>query len=899
MSTRLYGILTDGLNKPIVNATVALLAKGNTITVLNGSEAVFRTDGEGAYNVTVQAGHYKVIIGPQGIEPYKAGEIIIYSDSPEGSLNGYLINWAPEELTPDVIKQVQQLVANSEGYALQAERSAAAANADATDARNSKASAAQSASDALVYKNDAKASEDAAKQAQAGAAGSANTASQAVTTIQGLKSDVEQLKADTQGIKDSSVSETTVIKDAAVSETTALKDAAAASAAQASNSATEAGQQATNAAGSAQSASTDAGRAELAAGKAEQVISQALLKDNNLSDVSDLDITRSNLKVDKLVQETEHTFLYTDDKRYRLSIGSGEIVFQHDTDGQNNWTTVPFPVDIGGTGASTASEARTNLDVPANNEALLVENNLQDLADRAAAWLNVRPQGSTPLAGDPVNDYDATTKRWVLNIISTGTVGPTMNGVMNYGVGDFHLRDSRAYIQPYEVVSDGQLLNRADWPELWAYAQMTSPIEDADWLANPANRGKYSIGDGETTFRVPDRNGVQTGSISGLYARGDGGNSTNDGTVQQNAAPDITGTVGANIWSVYGNPTGAMYNGTPLANIPLGAATTPAHFVGFRAGLSNAAYGRDNTTEVRTNSFMGVWVIRASGGFVAANTSWSVINGDAASPAIGTTVKGGKVRSVYKVGASEYGVAELQSSVSTDGTGVRTVGAEVVVTDATSGIATSKTIKLGTVDGLTGGEIGSIITVRGAGLQPKLVASHLDYNPALGGNAIWIVGMTGTENIMQYATEVTGQYYSLTTVFRVAGQQQFWSQTSTGRYLTPLGELAIQGSDVRIKKDFTPPKEGAWDRVKSIGICEFKYKGQNVTKRGFLAQQMGEIDPVYTFEGGTAHDDDGNEFEILNVNDKAVLADVITVMQMMQDKIEAMETEIAELKASK
>lgn len=131
MATRLYGILTDGLNKPIVNATVALLAKGNTITVLNGSEAVFRTDGEGAYNVTVQAGHYKVIIGPQGLEPYKAGEIVIYSDSPEGSLNSYLINWAPEELTPDVIKQVQQLVANSEEYALQAGRSAAAAKAEA------------------------------------------------------------------------------------------------------------------------------------------------------------------------------------------------------------------------------------------------------------------------------------------------------------------------------------------------------------------------------------------------------------------------------------------------------------------------------------------------------------------------------------------------------------------------------------------------------------------------------------------------------------------------------------------------------------------------------------------------------------------------------------------------
>ncbi|UIU26909.1 tail fiber protein [Escherichia phage vB_EcoS_SA80RD] len=412
MATRLYGILTDGLNKPIVNATVALLAKGNTITVLNGSEAVFRTDREGAYNVTVQAGHYKVIIGPQGLEPYKAGEIVIYSDSPEGSLNGYLINWAPEELTPDVIKQVQQLVANSEEYALQAGRSAAAANADATDARNSKASAAQSASDALVYKNDAKASEDAAKQAQAGAAGSANTATQAVTTIQGLKSDVEQLKTDTQGIKDS-----------AVTETTALKDAAAASAAQASNSATEAGQQASNAAGSAQSASTDAGRAEVAAGKAEQVISQALLKDNNLSDLTNIDSARSVLKIDRIDQTEPETRLKSNQDKQYLFINTNNL----NIPGSSAWGVynteggiVPLTIECGGTGARQPDHVRINLDVPSNAEAFLIKNNLSEITDKDSAWKNVQPEGSLPLSGDPVDDLDATTKRWVEDKFNTG-----------------------------------------------------------------------------------------------------------------------------------------------------------------------------------------------------------------------------------------------------------------------------------------------------------------------------------------------------------------------------------------------------------------------------------------------------------------------------------------------
>lgn len=127
MATRLRGTLVDGLNKPIINATVALLAKGNSLTVLSGSEAIFKTSATGTYDITVQTGYYKVIIGPQGVEPYKAGEIAIYADSKEGTLNNYLTTWAPEELTPEVIAQVKDLVAQAE----------TAKNASATSATKS------------------------------------------------------------------------------------------------------------------------------------------------------------------------------------------------------------------------------------------------------------------------------------------------------------------------------------------------------------------------------------------------------------------------------------------------------------------------------------------------------------------------------------------------------------------------------------------------------------------------------------------------------------------------------------------------------------------------------------------------------------------------------------------
>ena len=74
------------------------------------------------------------------------------------------------------------------------------------------------------------------------------------------------------------------------------------------------------------------------------------------------------------------------------------------------------------------------------------------------------------------------------------------------------------------------------------------------------------------------------------------------------------------------------------------------------------------------------------------------------------------------------------------------------------------------------------------------------------------------------------------------------------------------------------------------------YKGNKTPQRGYLAQQMGSIDPMYVFKGGQASDEEGNKFEILNVNDKALQADMITVIQMMQDKITKLEEELKALK---
>lgn len=232
MAIRLQGILVDGLNKPIVNANVFLLARSNTIVVLGGSKAVFKTDSQGAYDVTVNTGHYVVIIGPEGKEPYKAGDIVIYADSQNGSLNAYLTKWAPEETTPEILQEIKQLVANSEQFALQASESAANAKKSELNAETSKNSAATDAASALLSKQESAASASSALQSKNAAAGSATSAQQALTAVQGLKAEVQQLKTDTQHIKEEGVAEVTALKNAA---TTAANNAKASETASANN----------------------------------------------------------------------------------------------------------------------------------------------------------------------------------------------------------------------------------------------------------------------------------------------------------------------------------------------------------------------------------------------------------------------------------------------------------------------------------------------------------------------------------------------------------------------------------------------------------------------------------------------------------------------------------------
>jgi hypothetical protein len=161
---------------------------------------------------------------------------------------------------------------------------------------------------------------------------------------------------------------------------------------------------------------------------------------------------------------------------------------------------------------------------------------------------------------------------------------------------------NRAAIPAGFVVADGQVLNRATYPDAWAgIAANNVPLAatDAAWLATNTERGKYTVGNGTSTFRLPDYNGKSSGSTAAPVLRGDGASSagTNgliqldqiaqhthflnaDGTITVSTSSTIGGA-GANSYPVIGNtPNAGSRTGFPNVEYRQGVETRMVNVTG-------------------------------------------------------------------------------------------------------------------------------------------------------------------------------------------------------------------------------------------------------------------------------------------------------------------------------
>ena len=488
---------------------------------------------------------------------------------------------------------------------------------------------------------------------------------------------------------------------------------------------------------------------------------------------------------------------------------------------------------------------------------------------------------------DAVGDYDAVTYRQLKNQ-GGGGGGATMNGISNFNIGDFRLIDSRAFIHSNDVVSDGQLLSRTDYPELWAYAQLLTPISDADWLASPSKRGRYSTGDGSTTFRVPDRNGVQSGSISELFARGDGGSSGSNGDVFENGAPDISGSFAVYTYqSAAGSGpfTFASQNNQALS-ISTPSPETRFGTYSFSANRSNAAYGR--SSKVRPDSFVGVWVIRAKGAFIAANTSWSVINSDDVKPADGTAVSGGNIISDYQIDGVSEGTANLRFA-GTLGAGY---SARISIANKTSGgFANFDFNENGRVETPAGRllakddyGVGSVATIRPTTESTQFMMDSVGdtgqnlWSPANGGG----IQMSYNPNRIVQLWIEQGSANLYTRPLTVSNPQTPRSAVAWGQF-QKAGTSDANFKDIGDDLDLTV----ALNNIKALEFKNFTYKSDESKspRRGVIAQQAEQVDPQYVHSA---------EFSgVMTLDSNPLLLDALAAIKCLSEKVEELEAKLA------
>ena len=162
-------------------------------------------------------------------------------------------------------------------------------------------------------------------------------------------------------------------------------------------------------------------------------------------------------------------------------------------------------------------------------------------------------------------------------------------------------------------------------------------------------------------------------------------------------------------------------------------------------------------------------------------------------------------------------------------------------------------------------------------------------------------GYTDTRGMksMFYVEENVGNIHYAVIGLDGHGRQAYWTFRVDGGIKTPQGDVQMVGSDVRIKNSFAAPKEGARDRIMELGVCEFKMNGDDRVRRGFIAQQADMVDDVYAYQsaGGKTKDENGNDFEILNIDQTAIMADMVTTIQEQDAEIKSLKSELAELRA--
>lgn len=571
-------------------------------------------------------------------------------------------------------------------------------------------------------------------------------------------------------------------------------------------------------------------------------------------------------------------------------------------------------------------------------------------------------KGPLALKAEGTGNYDAATVGQVNRVAAIAGGGASMSAVMNNFIGAVEWYNGPRTGQ-YTVgiagyrPADGQIVQRSEVPDIVtamkagllnvvpAMTATSGPFagqprtSDQRWVTSDdpdrptAHRSSFSWGDGDensgTTIRLPDLNGVQLNSIKHLFLSGQGtGNAEpSPGQVWMQSAPEIYGYFSGLTGSQFQIGGGSAVHGTgPDVTRFNGKSGSSDNVTGyapnnygweFKASYSNATYARlppyqndpadiiepkKRIGDLYPNHAVGIWVIRVTGSFSAANTDFNVIANDPVAPQTGTLIKGGDVISRYRIAGTEHISARLQAQ----GNYLQDGWAALSVVDET-GVTPTKSIKI------HGSGITEIPSLLQFGKMARLNANPISaasgqvqvdlYSPgypatrlAVGGGYVTRKGTggpwggpsnQGTGNLFNF------DWGSDTVDSRVTQPIELWIDVSNRGLIQMVAQC-----DRHLKKDiqYKQDADRALSEVMRWKPATFRFKGfdqfpESGIKTGFIAQDLMPVSPDCVMGQGLQEGyDPHNPVGAYHLDELAMMTKLVQAVQVLTRRIEALET---------